>query len=326
MSPWAQHASAATDNGAAAHAGDWAFEFRAMASACSIQLAGPATAATAAVAEQAVSAAVAEVRRIEHKYSRYRADSVVSNINAAAGNGRFIEVDSETADLIDFAAQAHAASGGRFDITTGVLRQAWDFSTARLPRPEALAEVLARVGWAQVDWRRPALRLLRPGMELDFGGFGKEYAADRAASLLAGAGVAAALVNLGGDMRVLGPRPDGRPWRLGIAHPRRPGEVLASIELAQGALATSGDYERFFDFDGRRYCHVLDPHSGWPVQAWQSVSVLAPACVAAGTLSTIAMLLQADALDFLRSQAVDFFAVDAQGWLFDQTGGPFKAP
>ena len=319
MSRWLPHASAATEPGAApspaAAAGDSVFEFRAMGSACSITLAGPARAHG-----EAVAAAADEVRRIEHKYSRYRADSIVSRINAAAGSSHAVEVDDETADLIDFALQAHAASGGLFDITTGVLRQAWDFHRAQLPEPAVLAALLARIGWQHVHWRRPALQLLRPGMELDFGGFGKEYAADRAATLLAAAGVGTALVNLGGDMRVLGPRPDGRPWQLGIAHPRQPGAVLARIALDQGALATSGDYERFFDLGGRRYCHVLDPRSGWPVQTWQSVSVLAPACVAAGTLSTIAMLLQADALEFLQGQGVDFLAVDMQGRLFDQHG------
>jgi thiamine biosynthesis lipoprotein len=150
-------------------------------------------------------------------------------------------------------------------------------------------------------------------MELDFGGFGKEYAVDRAASVLGAAGVASALVNLGGDLRIVGCRAQDQGWLLGIADPRQDGAVFASITLHDGALATSGDYERFFEHAGRRYCHVLDPRSGWPAQGWRSVSVSAPACLAAGAISTIAMLKGGDGLAFLRGEAVNFLAVDAQG-------------
>jgi thiamine biosynthesis lipoprotein len=157
-------------------------------------------------------------------------------------------------------------------------------------------------------------------MELDLGGIGKEYAVDRAATMLAEAGIGAALVNLGGDLRAIGRRADGNPWRLGIAHPRNTGAVLASIPLHEGALATSGDYERFFELDGRRYCHILDPRTGWPVHAWQSISVVAPACLAAGTITTIAMLLGEQTLPFLRSQGLPFLAVDSLGRVVDERG------
>jgi thiamine biosynthesis lipoprotein len=150
-------------------------------------------------------------------------------------------------------------------------------------------------------------------MELDFGGFGKEYAADRAATLLQQLGVRSGLVNLGGDIRLVGPRPDGSAWRLGIQHPRHDTRLLAQLPLAGGALATSGDYERFFERAGRRYCHVLDPRTGWPVAHWQSVSVVAPACLAAGALTTVAMLKGAAAPDFLAGQQVAYLAVDAEG-------------
>ena len=280
-----------------------------MGTACRIHVVGERE----TLATRAAQAAIAEVRRIETKYSRYLPDSIVSRINACAGSTQAVEVDDETAHLLDFAAQVHAASDGLFDITTGVLRQAWDFRSTRPPSAAQIAAALAHIGWGRVDWQRPCVRLAQAGMEIDFGGFGKEYAADRAATVLADAGVRAALVNLGGDMRALGPRPDGQPWRVGIAHPREAGALIASIELAQGALATSGDYERFFEHEGRRYCHILDPRSGWPVQHWRSVSVISPACVAAGAMATIAMLKGADALEFLRSQGVEFLAIDAQG-------------
>lgn len=287
---------------------EYGFEFEAMGTACRIRLAG----CDEAAARAAANAAIAEVRRIETKYSRYRADSIVSRINAAAGSGRAVVVDDETANLLDFAASLHAESGGLFDITTGVLRQAWDFRAGRLPAPAALAAALDRVGWRHVRWRRPAVELTRPGMELDFGGFGKEYAADRAGTLLLARGIPGGIVNLGGDIRAIGPRPDGSPWALGIAHPRRSDAVIASMTLHSGGLATSGDYERYFELDGRRYCHILDPRSGWPVQHWRSVSVVAPACLAAGALSTIGMLSGPAAHDLLRSQGVGYLTVDAQ--------------
>lgn len=294
---------------------DHRVDFHAMGSPCRIQ-----AEQRTPQADRAIEAAIAEVQRIEQKYSRYRPDSVVTLINGRAGSGQATELDTETSDLIDFAVAAHAASGGGFDLTTGVLRRAWDFRAGRLPMPGALAELLPLVGWQRVQWERPVLRLPHAGMELDFGGIGKEYAVDRAATLLAEAGLGAALVNLGGDLRAVGRRVDDAPWRLGIAHPRRGGTVLAGIALHEGALATSGDYERFFEIDGQRYCHILDPRTGWPVQGWQSISVVAPACLAAGTLTTIAMMLGEQALPFLRGQGLPFLAVDADGRLTDERG------
>jgi FAD:protein FMN transferase len=154
-------------------------------------------------------------------------------------------------------------------------------------------------------------------MEIDFGGIGKEYAADRAAAVIAEAGGEHALVNLGGDIRVIGTQPDQQPWRLGVQDPRgKAGDTVAMLEVARGAMATSGDYERFFEKDGQRYSHLLDPRTGWPVNHWRSVSVLAPLCVAAGACATVAMLQPIeDALAFLDAQAVRYLAVTASGEL-----------
>jgi thiamine biosynthesis lipoprotein len=192
-------------------------EFTAMASPCRIRLAGVADEAQAQALAQA---AVDEVRRIEQRYSRYRPDSIVSRINAAAGSGRPVPVDAETAQLLDFADLLYRQSEGRFDLSSGVLRQAWDFKAARVPSETELARCRERIGWDRVVWTGEAIALPRAGMEIDFGGIGKEYAVDRAATLLLEAGVRSGLVNLGGDLRVLGPHPDGRPWRLGVAHAR----------------------------------------------------------------------------------------------------------
>ena len=289
--------------------GEVTFEFDALGTVCQMRLCAP----SALTAGDAAHRAIDEVRRIEVKYSRYRPDSIVSRINAAAGTGERIHVDAETAMLLRFADTLHGASDGRFDITSGILRRVWDFKSARVPAEADVAALLPAIGWSQVAWDGETIALPRAGMELDFGGFGKEYAADRAAAVLHEAGVTGGTVNLGGDVSVVGPRPDGVPWRMGIAHPRKPGGVIASLEMTHGALATSGDYERSFEVDGRRYCHILDPRTGWPVTRWQSVSVVGPACLAAGSLTTIAMLMGDDAHDFLRAQGVGFLTVDPDG-------------
>jgi len=288
---------------------EYGLEFSAMASRCEVRVWAP----DAATAQAWADRAIAEVRRIEAKYSRYRDDSVTTRINAAAG-GAHIDVDAETAALLDFAQRLFEQSAGRFDLTSGVLRRAWDFTAQRVPAQCELDALLPLVGWALVEWHAPRLHLPFAGMELDFGGIGKEYAADRAAGELRVAGARHGFVNLGGDIRGIGAAPDGSPWRIGIQHPRTRGELLGSIELADGAIATSGDYERYFERDGRRYSHILDPRSGWPAQHWQCVSVAGPACVAAGACATVAMLLPRDAaIAFLQGQGVEYLAVMASG-------------
>lgn len=231
-----------------------------------------------------------EVLRIEAKYSRYRDESVVSAINASAGDARGVEVDAETAALLDYAQAAWQESDGCFDPTAGILRRVWDFRARRVPTARAVADLLPLIGWQRLRWQRPRLVMPLAGMQLDFGGFGKEYAADAAADIGLAAGVAHGVVDLGGDVRVLGPQPDGQPWRIGVRDPRQPQHALAALALGSGAIATSGDYERGFSLGGRRYSHLLSPFDGWPVQGLSSVSVLAPRCLIAGTATTVALL------------------------------------
>jgi FAD:protein FMN transferase len=288
---------------------DFGFHFGAMASDCEIRIAGMPL----RTARNAAQRAIDEVRRIEAKYSRYRDDSVVTAINRAAGNSTGLDVDHETAELLNFAASLYALSDGLFDVTSGILRTVWDFRTPRLPSSEDIARVTSAIGWRKVHWDGARIALPQAGMEIDFGGFGKEYAADRAGTMLMTLGVAHAIVNLGGDIRVIGARPDGKPWQLGIRHPRCLDATIASIALSGAALATSGDYERFFELGNKRYCHLLNPRTGQPVSHWQSISVIAPVCTAAGALSTIAMLMEARAIEFLRAQSVAFLAIDAAG-------------
>jgi FAD:protein FMN transferase len=286
--------------------------FRAMAAEHEIELAAP----DIDVARRAAAAAIADVKRIEAKYSRYRDDSVTTRINRAAG-GEPVAIDNETAALLRYADQCYEQSGGLFDITSGVLRRAWDFrrEPPALPAPGEIAQAVALVGWRDVEWDAHSVRLPRAGMEIDFGGIGKEYAADRVASLCIERGLRHGLVNLGGDIRAIGPQADGNPWRVGIRHPRHAGAAVAGFDLAAGALATSGDYERYFEIDGRRYCHIMNPRTGMPVLHWQSISVVSPLCVVAGSCATIAMLLEAEAPAFLESQGVQWLGVAADGTL-----------
>ncbi len=285
-----------------------------MASHCEVRVYAP----DEAIARGWSDAAIGEVRRIEAKYSRFRDDSVTTVINRAAG-GAAISVDAETAGLLDFAAELHAQSDGAFDLTSGVLRRAWDFKTGRVPSQIALDQLLPKVGWSKVEWQSPMLRL-RVDMEIDFGGIGKEYAADRAAAIVVDLGGQHGLVNLGGDVRVIGPHADGSAWRIAVQDPRgEPGTTIAHLNVPHGAMATSGDYERFFTHEGRRYSHLLNPQTGWPTEHWRSVSVVAPVAIAAGACATVAMLKPADdALKFLDAQDVRYLAIDIKGERFSR--------
>lgn len=275
----------------------WRGRFAAMASPCEVLVEGVGE----PLAAELAAAAETEALRIERKFSRYRDDSVIAAIHAARGSE--IEVDAETADLLDYAATCHALSGGLFDITSGVLRAVWRFDGSdRVPDAAAVQALLPHVGWTRVQWKRPRL-LLPAGMELDLGGVGKEYAVDRTLALLRQrAPQAALLVNFGGDLAVSGPRADGKPWQVGVERPGGNDAVL-QLELAAGALATSGDARRFLLKDGVRLGHVLDPRDGWPVRgAPRSVTVAAGRCIEAGTLATLALLQGPAAESWLAQQ------------------------
>lgn len=257
-------------------------------------------------ARLALRAASAEARRIERKFSRYLSGSEVDKINRA--EGRALEVDEETAHLIDYAATCYEMSEGMFDITSGVLRRAWKFDGGdRAPGPADVAELLRHVGWDKVAWKNPILTM-PAGMEIDLGGIGKEYAVDRASALVAAEIADAFLVNFGGDLYASGARRGPRPWAIGLDDPERTGEAAVyRIDLAQGGLATSGDARRYIFFQGKRLGHILNPRTGWPIEdAPRSVSVVAATCLEAGTLSTLAYLKGPRARDFLEAEGVQF--------------------
>ena len=292
------------------------FAFRAMAADNEVQI----HAGDAHLARTAADRAIAEVHRIEAKYSRFRPDSLLSRINAAAG-GDPVAIDAETQALLDYAHACWRESDGLFDPTSGVLRRAWDFGIARVPTAKELEPLLARIGWERVERGAGCVRLSSPGMEIDFGGLGKEYAVDRALAELHASGVESGLVNLAGDLAILGPQPGGTAWRIGLRHPRIEGALAAWVDVASGALATSGDYERFVDVDGERHSHLLDPRTGRSVQGFRSVTVHAPSCLVAGSAATIAMLKgQGDGLAWLASLGLPSYSILADGSVADDFG------
>ena len=235
--------------------------------------------------------AVAEAQRIEQKFSRYRATSVVGQLNDEAG-GAPLAVDDETEALVRSALELARLTGGRFDPTVGVLRQVWDFKRAEVPAEAALQALLTRVDHGAVELSHGTVRLAREGMELDLGGVGKEYAADRVAELLKARGVESAMVNLLGDVRTVGRRGDGAPWIIGVQDPRDPARCRFAIRAqADCGVATSGDYERGFELKGVRYHHLLDATTGWPARGLASTTVVAPTAAAAGRLATASFLL-----------------------------------
>lgn len=276
----------------------WVGRFRCMASPCEVLI----ECERKSDAKPLIELASNEALRIEQKFSRYRDDNIVYRINRGAER---IEVDEETARLLDFAKNCYDLSDGYFDITSGILRRAWSYGEgAKLPRQEQIDALLSRIGWHRLSWDKPFLTL-PCGMEIDFGGIGKEYAVDSASRLLTAAGENSFMVNFGGDCHASGPQADGSPWMTGIEDPRRPGDATAVIQLLRGALATSGDVFRFIEKDGKRYGHILNPRTGWPnPDSPLSVTVAAATCTEAGILSTLAMLQGRDAETFLQNQGL----------------------
>jgi FAD:protein FMN transferase len=272
--------------------------FFAMASPCEVLL----PAIEGATALEIAKVAAHEAWRIEIKYSRYRSDSVTTWLHN--NRGKPVILDDETAKLIDFALRCYTLSGGLFDITSGILRHAWRFDGSnRVPEASALPPLLARIGFNKLDWRSPCL-VLPAGMELDFGGIGKEYAVDRAYDLLAQNFSHPFLVNFGGDLRA-NRAPAAGSWQIGIENADGSREATLLLELEHGALATSGDAHRFIVHDGVRYGHIMDPKTGWPIKhAPRSVTVAASSCTEAGLLSTLAYLRGEEAESFLIEQGV----------------------
>jgi len=263
--------------------------------------------------EPVIAAVVAELSRLEDKYSRYKNSSLTSQINAAAGSGSATPIDAETAGLLRYASTVWSESGHVFDLTSGVLRTLWDFKSGCIPQRKEVELILPLVGWQLVQWTQESVYLPQAGMELDFGGVAKEYAADAAAAVLRQHGVLSALVDLAGDMAAVGGPTQKSGWPVGIRHPEHLENAIADVVLREGGLASSGDYERCMVVDGKRYGHILDPRTGWPVvpSGPVAVSVMAPQCLVAGSSATVAMLKPiAESIAWLEQLGLPWLLID----------------
>jgi thiamine biosynthesis lipoprotein len=276
-----------------------------MASPCEVLI----EAVDSITANRMASLAFQEARRIEQKFSRYRDDNIVYQINHS--QGATIKVDDETALLLDFANQCYQLSEGLFDITSGALRKVWRFDGSdHVPTAQQVAAILPRVGWENITWAPPFLTMA-PGMEIDFGGIGKEYAVDQTCQRLQQEVKASFLINFGGDLCANGIRQNNKPWLIGVENPIHSDTAQGAIEIKHGALATSGDTKRYLLRNGKRYAHILNPKTGWPIEhAPRSITVAASTTIEAGMLASFALLQGKNAKHFLDEQQAQYWALD----------------
>jgi thiamine biosynthesis lipoprotein len=277
----------------------WQGTFAAMASPCEVLMETD----DEALAIQLLNMARDEAERIERKFSRYRSDNIIDQINHS--KGKPVSVDEETAQLMDYADLCFQLSEGLFDITSGVLRKIWRFDgKTPPPEPNAIKDMLQHMGWQKVQWKKPFITL-PAGMEIDLGGIGKEYAVDRTALLFKEhlkENQASFVINFGGDIYVSSKRKNGVCWHIGLENENTP------ITIEQGGIATSGDTRRYTLYKGKRYGHILNPKTGWPMNgAPSTVTVIANTCMEAGMLATFAMLRGKKAKTFLKQQGSRYY-------------------
>ncbi|WP_407679146.1 FAD:protein FMN transferase [Candidatus Seribacter sulfatis] len=232
------------------------------------------------------------IRSFEKRYSRYIPDSLISQINRSAGLSP-VQIDSEDHRLFKLCDTLHFLTQGVFDPTTLPLSNIWDFKAEvpTIPSDSKIQHALEKVGWGRVDLQKDCVYLPEKGMGLDFGGFGKEYAVDRVTEIAKSFGITNAMVNLGGDIRTIGSPRKTDSWRVGIEDPNQPGKARFCLSTNNLAVATSGNYQRFFKLNGRHYGHLLDHRTGYPTtSSYLSASVIANTCLEAGILSTSSLL------------------------------------
>ena len=279
-------------------------------------------AAGRADAEAAIAAVMAEMHRIDATMSPHKADSELSLVNAGAADGP-VRVSDGMFGLLTRALAFSRLSGGAFDITYAAVGQLYDYRQRIRPSDEAIERARAAVGYRhlQLDMRARTVRFAREGMRIDLGGFAKGHAVDNAATILRHRHIRHAIVSAGGDSRVIGDR-RGRPWTIGIRDPRRPGEMAALLPLEDVSISTSGDYERCFEVDGKRFHHVIDPATGRSPSSVQSVTILAEDGLTTEALSKTVFVLGVEkGLRLIESQrGVDAVVVDAAGALHYSSG------
>lgn len=252
-----------------------------------------------ALADVDLESAFDVVRKIDQLMSLYRDDSELTALNKGAGGGE-TKISAPLADILQASVFYTRLSDGAFDVTVQPLVDLWGFyrvANATIPPESEIKKTLETVGMDHLSLDKSArTATLDTGAKIDLGAIAKGYAIDRVIAVLHERSVPAALVNLGGTVRVLGKAPGHRPWIIGIRHPRE-NRLIGEVRLERGAISTSGDYDRYFEADGQRYSHIIDPRSGQPVQGVYAMTVLAPNATTADALSTAAFV--ANGLDLL---------------------------
>lgn len=281
-------------------------------------------------AEQAISAAFEEMRRVEALLTRYRSDSQITRINQLAGEDQFVPVNREVRDILQRSLHYSVLMDGLFDITVGPLIDLWGIGTdhERIPEVSKLQQVLQQIDYRNVEIRdEQGVRLRYPEMTLDLGGIAKGYSIDRGIEVLQSHNITSALLNAGGDIRCIGTKPDGTPWRIGIRHPRKQNEILGVFELRDNAVATSGDYERFFVHQGIRYHHIFVPDTGMPARECQSVTILTDTAEKADVLATSVFIMgPQQGIAFIEEQTdVEGMIIRADGEIIQSSGFSFEA-
>ena len=276
-----------------------------------------------AILDEAILAAIAELRRVEKVFTTWDPNSVVSQLNRRAGQ-RAMAMSQEVIALIAAAEEISKLTGGAFDITWGSVGKLWDFKSKKAPTPTAqsIRQALLGVGYTKIvaDSKAGTIEL-PPGTTIGFGGIAKGYGVDRAIEVLRKRGIKNAIVNAGGDLRAIG-RDLDRPFNVTLKHPRAKDEYLAILPVANVSVVTSGDYERFVMIDGKRYSHILDPRTGWPVDHTQAVTLLASTACRADALATGVFILGPEKGMALVEELADVEAliVDGRGKLTLSSG------
>jgi thiamine biosynthesis lipoprotein len=263
--------------------------FTAMSTACTVKI----RCSNPALVRQLQDEILNWVSEFEAKYSRFIPDSLISRINAAAGD-HWVEVDPETDAIFNLCQEMIFFTKGVFDPTSLPLIRLWNWKANPpvVPKEDTIAATREIVGWRKIQRRKGGIFLPRKGMCLDLGGIGKEYAVDRVLTMCLDRGITNVLVDFGQDVRVHGQPADKPAWHVGLDDPKNPGKCWTGVAVNNHAVATSGDYLRNFTHDGRRFGHIIDPRTGWPVNnKVMAVSVIAPSCTFAGIISTSAFIL-----------------------------------
>jgi thiamine biosynthesis lipoprotein len=242
----------------------------------------------------AIDAVMTELRRIDDLMSHYKPESQLSQINAHGNEGP-VQVDKELFDLIKLSTYYSQITEGAFDITYASVGYLYDYRRHIHPTEEQIKQALPAVNWRNLifDEEHHSIRYGHPGMRIDLGGIGKGYAVDRGVEILKARGITHAVVTAGGDSRIIGDHM-GRAWLVAIRHPDNPKKVVTRIPVSDTAMSTSGDYERYFDEDGVRYHHIIDPHTGHSASKVRSATILAPTATQTDGMSKTAFVLGAE--------------------------------